>query len=63
MESECKVDISACLRAENDELKCAYEKRTIELEASEKAINELKNKIRFMEGQIDAYRDCLNCRR
>ncbi len=63
MENECKVDISAHLRAEKDELKHAYEKKAIELEQAEKVIDELKDKIKFMQGQIDAYRDCLNCRR
>ena len=63
MEHENAVDIVSCLKSECEELKHALEKRTVELESAEKSIDELTNRIRFMEGKIEAYRDCLNIKR
>ena len=35
----------------------------VRLEHSEAINNELHGKIRFLEGQVDAYQYCMNCRR
>lgn len=52
-----------CLKNELQEIKCAFDKRTKEYELQCKEINDFQNKIRFLEGQIEAYQYCLNCRR
>lgn len=59
---EQKDEIIRELKARCEDLKHRDEKRTIELEQAKKLINELKGKISFMEGQIDAYQYCLNSR-
>lgn len=59
---EQKDEIIRELKARCEDLKHGYEKRTTELEQAEKLIDELKGKISFMEGQIDAYQYCLNSR-
>lgn len=38
-------------------------KRSMEFELKCKENQELHDKIKFLEGQIDAYQYCLNCRR
>ncbi len=64
------TDIEKSLQDENNALKCEFsrlkdetEKRCLQFEQAQKEINELQNKIRFLEGQIEAYQYCLNCRR
>lgn len=64
------VDEKAELRAEIDCLrKRLYEaddvltKRNKEFEMKCKENDELHGKIKFLEGQIEAYQYCMNCRR
>lgn len=38
-------------------------KRNKEFESQCQEIQDLKDKIKFLEGQVDAYQYCLNCRR
>lgn len=58
------------LKNENNALKCELselreetEKRCIQCEQICKENHDLQSKIRFLEGQIEAYQYCLNCRR
>lgn len=62
----------ACWKAEQElkEIKChlsnvldARAKLGIEYEQALMQIDELKGKIKFLEGQIEAYQYCMNCRR
>lgn len=52
-----------CLKSELQEIRCVLDKRTKEYELQCKEISDLQSKIRFLEGQIEAYQYCLNCRR
>ena len=49
--------------AERDELYYSFEKARTQLETLENVVSELKSKIKFYEGQIEAYQYCMNCRR
>lgn len=64
------VDERAELRSENYYLRCQIKeaedianKSRKEYEIAQKAIKELEGKIRFLEGQIEAYQYCMNCKR
>lgn len=46
-----------------DRLRGEFSKREIELEQSCKIIIERDAQIKFLEGQIEAYQYCMNCRR
>lgn len=59
----CKENEIKYLQAEMEELKLANSKTTKDLEQAEMIIAKQKDKIKFMEGQIEAYRDCLNLKR
>lgn len=57
------------LKCENKELRCQLgklrdelSKREIEFEQSCKTIIERDSQIKFLEGQIEAYQYCMNCR-
>lgn len=52
-----------CLKSELQEIRCVLDKRTKEYELQCKEITNLQSKIRFLEGEIEAYQYCLNCRR
>ena len=52
-----------CVLAEREELCCSYEKVRTNLETLENVVSELKSKIEFYKGQIEAYQYCMNCRR
>lgn len=46
-----------------DELQVVVLKREEQLKQSEDTIRTQGDKIKFLEGQVDAYQYCLNCRR
>ena len=52
-----------CLESQLREAEDILNKRNKEFELKRKENQELHDKIRFLEGQIDAYQYCLNCRR
>ena len=65
-----EVDEKAALRNENEYLRIHIQeaedianKSRKELEMAKKKIDELEQKIKFLEGQIDAYQYCINCKR
>lgn len=69
-ENENKVDMAEslkreceCLRAYAKESEDVASKVRLEYEAAQKKIEELNGKIKFLEGQIEAYQYCVNCRR
>ena len=48
------------------EIHCLHEQKaelTARLENSEAVNTELHSRVRFLEGQVEAYQYCLNCRR
>ena len=51
------------LRFQLDRLRDEFSKREIEIEQSCKTIIERDAQIKFLEGQIEAYQYCMNCRR
>lgn len=51
------------LKSELQEMKCVLDKRSAECESKCKEIQELQFKIKFLEGQIEAYQYAMNCRR
>lgn len=51
------------LKSELQEMKCTLDKRSAECELKCKEIQELQFKIKFLEGQIEAYQYAMNCRR
>lgn len=69
MQCDVEEEVSAlrdiCRRQEHDmdSLRKHTEDLKIKLEHSEAVNDELRGKIRFLEGQIDAYQYCMNCRR
>lgn len=69
-ENENKVDVAAslrheceCLRAHIQEAEDVASKCRLEYEAAQRKIEELNGKIKFLEGQVEAYQYCMNCRR
>lgn len=52
-----------CLESQLREAEDILNKRNKEFELKCKENQELHDKIRFLEGQIDAYQYCFNCRR
>lgn len=54
---------NCCLKKELQEMKCRLEKRNIECESKCNENQELQFKIKFLEGQIEAYQYTMNCRR
>lgn len=52
-----------CLKAELKDIKCVLDKRTTELKLQHEEKQELQFKIKFLEGQIEAYQYVMNCRR
>ena len=52
-----------CLQAQIQEAENVLNKRNKELELKCKENQDLHDKIKFLEGQVDAYQYCLNCRR
>lgn len=59
---ELKQRIS-CLQARILETEDVLNKRNKEFELKCKENQNLHDKIKFLEGQVDAYQYCLNCRR
>lgn len=64
------VDERAELRRENDYLRYHIKeaedianKSRKEYESAQKTIKDLEGKIIFLEGQIEAYQYCMNCKR
>ena len=64
------ADENEALRRENEHLRCRItkaedfaNKSRKEYEISKGKIKELEWKIRFLEGQIEAYQYCANCKR
>lgn len=51
------------LKSELQEIKCALDKRNEEYELRRKENQALQFKIKFFEGQIEAYQYAMNCRR
>lgn len=51
------------LKSELQEMKCVLDKRSVEFEQKCKENQELQFKIKFLEGQIEAYQYTMNCRR
>ena len=51
-----------CLRCHIREAEDIANKSRKELELAQKRIESLEMKIRFLEGKIDAYQYCLNCK-
>lgn len=67
---EVGPDEMIALRSENAELrraldrsKEAEEKLSVQYKQKCEAVSELQGKIKFLEGQIDAYQYCMNCHR
>lgn len=58
-----KTELEKSLTTENEYLKREFEVLRKENESMEMRIAEQNEKIKFMEGQIDAYQYCANCRR
>ena len=52
-----------CLESQLHETEDILNKRNKEFELKCKENQELHDKIKFLEGQVDAYQYCLNCRR
>lgn len=52
-----------CVMAEREELYYSFEKAKTNLETLENVVSELKSKMEFYKGQIEAYQYCMNCRR
>lgn len=52
-----------CLKAQIWEAEDILNKRNKEFELKCKENQDLHDKIKFLEGQVDAYQYCLNCRR
>lgn len=68
MENMTEMEISLkqendCLKAELNKMKCALDKRSAEYGLQHKENQELQFKIKFLEGQIEAYQYAMNCRR
>ncbi len=64
-EAQYKALIPECemLKCENRELHCQLEKRDKDISTLEMTATELKERVKFLEGQIEAYRYCVNCKR
>lgn len=69
-DNKAMVDERAELRRENDYLRCHIKeaedianKSRKEYESAQKTIKDLEGKIIFLEGQIEAYQYCMNCKR
>lgn len=62
-----ELDEVNCIRKQQerqiDELQKALLIREEHLKESETSIREREDRIKFLEGQVDAYKYCLNCRR
>ena len=52
-----------CLKRELHSLADQLQKSAIQGEEQNEIIRQLNQKIRFLEGQIEAYQYCMNCRR
>lgn len=52
-----------CLKTELQEIKYVLDKRSKEYELQHKENQELQYKIKFLEGQIEAYQYAMNCKR
>lgn len=52
-----------CLKAQIREAEDILNKRNKEFKLKCKENQDLHDKIKFLEGQVDAYQYCLNCRR
>ncbi len=52
-----------CLKVQIREAEDILNKRNKEFELKCKENQDLHDKIKFLEGQVDAYQYCLNCRR
>lgn len=52
-----------CLESQLQDAEDVLNKRNKEFELKCKENQELRDKIKFLEGQVDAYQYCLNCRR
>lgn len=52
-----------CLESQLREVEDVLNKRNKEFELKCRENQELHDKIKFLEGQVDAYQYCLNCRR
>lgn len=71
MMNDCyKIDEAASLKTENECLRTELTKASdraskfgIVCDEQRKEIDGLKEKIKFLEGQIDAYQYCMNCKR
>ena len=69
-EHENKIDVEKslrqeceCLRAHIKESEDVASKLRLKYEEAQKKIEELNGKVKFLEGQIEAYQYCMNCRR
>lgn len=51
------------LRSQIDRLNDEFKLCTRNLEQSRKTISEKNAQIKFLEGQVEAYQYCMNCRR
>lgn len=62
-----ELDEVNCIRKQQerqiDELQKALLIREEHLKEAETSIREKEDRIKFLEGQVDAYQYCLNCRR
>ena len=62
-----ELDEVNCIRKNQerqiDELQKALLVREEQLKKAETSIREKEDRIKFLEGQVDAYQYCLNCRR
>lgn len=62
-----ELDEVNCIRKQQerqiDELQKALLVREDQLKKAETFIREREDRIKFLEGQVDAYQYCLNCRR
>ena len=60
---DCLKKENEYLKSELQEIKCAFDKCSTEYELKCKENQELQFKVRFLEGQIEAYQYAMNCRR
>lgn len=62
-----ELDEANCIRRQQerqiDELQKALLVREDQLKAAQTSVREKEDRIKFLEGQVDAYQYCLNCRR
>ena len=62
-----ELDEVNCIRKQQerqiDELQKSVLIREEQLKKAETSIREKEDRIKFLEGQVDAYQYCLNCRR